>query len=292
MGSCVVRNDGKTLQRLIRSIESALAVGNTNIRVEMGKIFPDKVTGKPREHDVVLTMTHKHHETIIALECRDRSRPVGVDAVEAFHTKCEDTGIHSGIIVSGKGFYKTALEKAARYNIGCLRLDQAESFNWCLAAGMETYNRNIDHVELNFNFPAGTDVKQETIQLENGTLVTSEMVRTWSVNALNTHIPIPMTEGVNRVTFIQPNPKVFGIHNGARVQAIEVRFDLKYTVSVELSPFSFRTYLDEGKAKQITQVAVSEVKIGKDEVAEMVLSTNERGEINITLVRSPPTNER
>jgi hypothetical protein len=286
-----VRNDGKTLQRLIRSIESALAAGNTNVRVEMGKLFPDKVTGKPREHDVVLTMTHKHHEAIVALECRDRSRPVGVDAVEAFHTKCQDTGIHSGIIFSGKGFYKTALKKAARYNIGCMRLDQAESFNWCVAAGVETYNRNIDHVDLTFIFPAGTDVKQETIQLEDGTLVTSEMIRTWSVNALSTHTPIPMTEGENRVTFTEPNPRVFG-HNCARVQAIEVRFDLKYTVSVELSPFSFRTYLDAGKGKQITQVAVSEVKIGKDEVAEMVLSTNERGEINITLVRLPPANER
>jgi hypothetical protein len=156
---------------------------------------------------------------------------------------------------------------------------------------VETYNRNIDHVDLTFIFPAGTDVKQETIQLEDGTLVTSEMILRWSVNALNTHTPMPMTEGENRVTFTEPNPKVFG-HNGARVQAIEVRFDLKYTVSVELSPFSFRTYLDAGKAKQITQVAVSEVKIGKDEAAEMVLSTNERGEINITLVRLPPANER
>jgi len=291
-----VRNDGKTLQRLIRSIESALAAGNTNIRVEMGKLFPDKVTGKWREHDVVLTMTHKHHETIIALECRDRSRPVGVDAVEAFHTKCQDTGIHLGIIVSRKGFYKTALEKAARYNIGCMRLDQAESFNWCVAAGVETYNRTIGHTDLAFIFPAGTDVKEETIQLEDGTRVTSEMILTWSVNALNAHIRNPMTEcRENRVTVTQPNPKVFGIHNGARVQAIEAieaRFDIKYTVSVGFSPFSFRTYLDAGKAKQVTQVAVSEVKIGKDEVAEMVLSTNERGEIDITLVRSPPANER
>jgi hypothetical protein len=112
-------NDGKDLQRLIRIIESARAAG-TNIKIDSPKFFTDKVTGKQREHDVVLTITHDHHELVVALECRDRSRPVGVDAVEAFHTKCNDTGIHSGVIVSSKGFYETARTKAQHYGIRCL----------------------------------------------------------------------------------------------------------------------------------------------------------------------------
>jgi hypothetical protein len=163
------KKDGKVLQRLIRSIESALAAGDTSIRVEMGKRFPDKVTGKPREHDVVLTITHQHHEMIIAIECRDRSRPVGVDAVEAFHSKCQDTGIHSGIIVSGKGFYESAVEKAAHYNIGCMSLDEAESFNWCVPAEVKIQRRHIHHTHLYLAFPESAAVKQETIQIEDGT---------------------------------------------------------------------------------------------------------------------------
>jgi hypothetical protein len=38
--SVKVKKDGKALQRLIRSIESALAAGNTTVKVEMEKRFP------------------------------------------------------------------------------------------------------------------------------------------------------------------------------------------------------------------------------------------------------------
>jgi len=281
------KKDGKALQRLIRSIESALAAGNASIEVEMEKRFHDKVTGKPREHDVVLTIRNQHHEMVIALECRDRSRPVGVDAVEAFHSKCRDTGIHSGIIVSGKAFCKTALKKAAHYNIECLSLDEAERFNWCETPVIESRNRQIHHTHLFLSFPEGTEVKQETIQTEGGTLVT-ELATQWGVNALSGYHPMPMEEpGEHRVGFLDPNPKVYSIHDGKRVQAVEARLVVDYTVSVESSPLSFRTYMDVGKSKPITQAAVGKVMLSKDETADMVLSTNDKGEINITLVRAP-----
>jgi hypothetical protein len=288
--SVKVKKDGKALQRLIRSIESALAAGNTTVKVEMEKRFPDKVTGKPREHDVVLTITHKHHETVIALECRDRSRPVGVDAVEAFHAKCQDTGIHSGIIVSGHGFYKTAVEKAAHYNIGCMSLDEAECFDWCDAAGMELHARHVQHAHLNIIFPVDPDIDRDTIQTADGTLVDGQMISGWGVNALSQYQPIPMEEpGEHRVLFREVNPNVYGIQDGERVQATEVQIRITYTVTVGFSPFSLRTYMDVRKSKQVTQAAVCALTISSDEVADMVLSTNEKGEINAVLVRSPLT---
>jgi hypothetical protein len=78
------RNDGRDLQRIVHPIETALRQ-NPNIKVESPKRLVDKDTGRLREHDVVLTFTEGHHEILCALECRDRSRPVGVPAVEAFH---------------------------------------------------------------------------------------------------------------------------------------------------------------------------------------------------------------
>ena len=124
-----MKNDGRDLQRLIRVIEEARAAG-TNIAIQSPQFFKDKVTGKRREHDVVLTIKHDHHELIVAIECRDRSRPVGVGEVEVFHNKCSDTGVNSGIIVSSKGFRRTAREKAAHYGIRCLTLDEVEAFSW------------------------------------------------------------------------------------------------------------------------------------------------------------------
>lgn len=287
------KKDGKALQRLIRSIESALAAGNTSIRVEMEKRFPDKVTGKLREHDVVLTVTHKHHETIIAMECRDRSRPVGVDAVEAFHAKCQHTGIHSGIIVSGTGFYKTAVKKAVHYNIGCMSLDEVECFNWCGVTGMQLHARQVRHAHVNIIFPQGPDIKRDTVQMADGTPVAREMINGWGVNALRQYQPTPMEEpGEHRVLLRELNPNVYGIQDGKRVQATEVQIAITYTVTVGFSPFSFRAYMDVRKSKQVTQAAVCELTISEEEVADMVLSANEKGEINVVLVRSPFTSSK
>src|SRR6266487_422078 len=46
---------------------------------------------------------------------------------------------------------------------------------------------------------------------------------------------------------------------------------------------------NDQRMKQVTQAAVCALTISSDEVADMVLSTNEKGEINAVLVRSPLT---
>ncbi|MCA9501247.1 MAG: hypothetical protein KC588_18800 [Nitrospira sp.] len=84
---------GTSLEQLIRSLERALSP-KKDIKIESPKRFPDKTTGKLREHDVVLTVEHGHHPLIIAIECRDRSRPITVDQVEGFWAKCQHTGIN------------------------------------------------------------------------------------------------------------------------------------------------------------------------------------------------------
>jgi hypothetical protein len=94
------------------------------VKVESPKRLIDKDTGRLREHDMVLTFLEGPHELCVALECRDRSRPVGVPEVEAFWAKCQRTGISHGIIVSSKGFTKSAISKANTQNIGCLLLDE------------------------------------------------------------------------------------------------------------------------------------------------------------------------
>src|SRR5258708_24685655 len=134
-----MKKDGRNLQRLIRAIESAQNAG-LKVEVESPKRIRDKSTKRLREHDVVLTYKLEHRDLVVALECRDRSRPVGVGAVEEFRSKCESTDIHYGIIVSAKGFTKTAVVKAATYNIGCLSLHQVEGFNWCLTPDVMVVN--------------------------------------------------------------------------------------------------------------------------------------------------------
>ena len=77
-------NDGKALERLVAQIEKTLV--SNDVLVDSPKRLPDRVTGKLREHDVVLTFKQGNHTAMDAIECRDRSRPIGVPEVEAFHT--------------------------------------------------------------------------------------------------------------------------------------------------------------------------------------------------------------
>lgn len=133
---------GENLQRLVRALEQATN-NAPHILVELPKKLPDKDTGRLREHDVVLTFSFNHHSMVMALECRDRSRPIGVPAIEAFRKKCDRTGVHRAIMVSATGFTNTALKKAAAEEIGCLGLEEADRFNWCQAPGVEWRDRDL-----------------------------------------------------------------------------------------------------------------------------------------------------
>jgi len=111
---------GKSLETLVSTLERILG-GQANVSVESPVFLPDRITGQPREHDVLVTLKGSHHRTLIAIECRDRSRKITSNDIEGFWAKCQDTGIDQGIVVSPKGFAKPAIVKAAHRNIRCLQ---------------------------------------------------------------------------------------------------------------------------------------------------------------------------
>ena len=104
------RRPGKPLEQLIATLERVLANGTT-AGIESPAYLADRITGERREHDVLLRVRTSHHETIIAIECRDRSRKTTVNEVEGFYQKCRDTGVDQGVMVSALGFTRTAIAK-------------------------------------------------------------------------------------------------------------------------------------------------------------------------------------
>lgn len=141
---------GKHLEELVTKLERVLA--DQNVRIESPAKLRDKVTKRLREHDVLLTLNpDHHHRSLTAIECRDRSRPVGVEAIEAFHTKCQHTGINQGVIVSATGFTTTAREKAAFHGIKCMDLTLAEKFDWLRSTEMDVMATGLGpHLDLRF----------------------------------------------------------------------------------------------------------------------------------------------
>jgi hypothetical protein len=278
-------NDGKDLQRLIRIIESARAAG-TDIKIESPKFFKDRVTGKQREHDVVLTITHDHHELVVALECRDRSRPVGVDAVEAFQTKCNDTGIHSGVIVSSNGFYGTARTKAQHYGIRCLTLDEVAGFNWFKPTDLNVLSCEMVQARLFVAFDPYLDVQLSDLSVSTGEPLTNEAINATACSFLDTNRKnLPSELGKHEVHFdIVPGfttAVIDGVTHTSRVV-----MTIEYENKITRAPFQFRDYRDHDKDGQITQFAVANVSIGNFK-ADFVASTNPDGTIVVSVVPTP-----
>ena len=140
---------GEALERLIASLERTLA-DKQNVTVESPKRLTDKITGKLREHDVILAVNQGHHVFLIAIECRDLSRPITVNQVEGFWKKCQDTGVGQGVIVSAAGFYNTAKTKADHLGIRCLDLEEVESFDWLLAPGINVVTKRLLRTDWTF----------------------------------------------------------------------------------------------------------------------------------------------
>jgi len=196
---------GKALENLIVSLEKALAE-NPNVTVHSPMRLPDRTTGKLREHDVVLELKEGHHSVLIAIECRDRSRPIGVPQVEGFGAKCQDTGINQGVIVSTTGFYNTARTKADHIGIRCLDIEEVESFDWLLAPGIHSITRQLLSNDWTF-YPVEDGVVErkefEVIDLEGNVLT----MATFTANAqkqltqLLTDVPDPVEEDEIRVKF-------------------------------------------------------------------------------------------
>jgi hypothetical protein len=136
---------GKELERLVATLERVLA--DTGAKIEApSRALIDRDTGKRREHDVLIRWDHGHHQIVTAIECRDRSRPVGVPEVEAFADKCERTGVHSGVIVSARGFTSSAHLKAKARSITCMDLAAVESFDWMGTEVIVGYERRVTSV--------------------------------------------------------------------------------------------------------------------------------------------------
>jgi len=274
--------DGKDLQRLIRVIESARAAGK-EIAIESPKYFTDRITGKRREHDVVLTIKHAHHELVVALECRDRSRKVGVPEVEAFHTKCRDTGIHSGIIVSSRGFWESARTKAKAYRIRCFTLDEVAKFDWFGPEDMLVVSRELKRLYLQVDFGRPFSPNIGDLLNREGHPITSDMITSAAKAALERHqTVVPTGVGEHTVGF-NVSPEVSASIDQKIQHAKSATLFVTFENTVKSVPFVFRSYNDESCSETITQAAVANVRIG-DQTVDFVASTDKDGFINIAII--------
>jgi Restriction endonuclease len=256
---------GKSLEELVSSIERALA-HNEKVSVQSPALLADRITDENREHDVLITVSGSHHVARIAIECRDRSRKLTVNDVEGFWSKCQDTGVDQGVLVSPKGFSKSALEKAKHRGIRCLQLTEAKSFNWLLATGIRSRTRKVLHTNWTF-FPDVSLVPPPTaftiLTPDGDPVQTSNLVAA----AYTEFQKVPDTEfepgrGEKRIVFTSPGLRLRNDETGFLHHVVKALAVVQYEIVEAFIPFRLHNYATSPTGEQITDAAVADVNLG------------------------------
>jgi hypothetical protein len=259
------KKPGRSLEDLVSSIERALA-HSEKVTVESPAFLVDQITGNRREHDVLITVSSSHHVARIAIECRDRSRRITVIDIEGFWSKCQDTGVDQGIVVSPKGFSKSAIEKAKHRGIRCLELTEAQSFNWLLATGLRSRTRRVLHTNWTF-FPDVNLVPPPT----SFTILTSDGEPVHASNLVSAAYAefqkIPDTEfdmghGEKRIVFTSPGLRLRNDESGSTHDVAQALAVVQYEVVEVFIPFKLHCYASSPTGEQITDAAVADVNLG------------------------------
>lgn len=249
---------GRSLEILVSYLEKVLRGDSVEVTSPMK--LRDRFTGGLREHDVVLTMSPGHHRLVVAIECRDHSRPISVSQVEAFHTKCQDTGVDQGIIVSPKGFYRKAQMKAQQLGMRCFTLQEAISFDWLLASGMEVRKRRPTHLSITMEVKGGqllTPSSECKIVDSSGVSVSAELLQAEVVEHSRSLPWDSDTDAGECEAELKPHGLfVQDALSGEAVPIDRLLCSLKYETARTLAPFKLVQYSDQDIGEKIAQAAV------------------------------------
>jgi hypothetical protein len=87
-------------------------------------------TGVKREADIVIRSNVGEHAVVISIECIEKKRPANVTWVEQMHAKHENLETDKLVLVSLKGFARSALKLATSYRISTYTPGQACTASW------------------------------------------------------------------------------------------------------------------------------------------------------------------
>jgi hypothetical protein len=114
-------------QKLIRALETQLAPAGAT--VEESALLVD-AHGTEREVDVLIRIPAGERELRIGIECRDEKRRGDLPWLEQVKSKYESLSVDRCVVVSRRGFSKTALARARLWNIETLSLGRAKTGDW------------------------------------------------------------------------------------------------------------------------------------------------------------------
>lgn len=270
---------GRSLELLVEKLERQLAT-DTNVEIESPKKIQDIQTGKLREHDVVLTYNQSHHKLVIAIECKDRSRPVGVPDIEAFDNKCRYTNINQGIIVSSSGFCKTALEKASSMGIKCFELKEINTASFLLPE-TAVYLHSKSFIEATYTPMVNNNIELRVaddydIFDPEDILITNEIIKN-NIRLIQDKLPLGKLgeENTESVYFRAKDYYVVTHKQKLRHDIMGILLTIKYVYEVTESTFTSRTYSVADQDSLIAEIATAPLCIDGKQIEFMVIGKND-----------------
>lgn len=129
----------KLFERLVAAIHHA---ESRSAKVK----WNDKIDG--RQFDVTLRFKYGLYDYLTVIECKDYTRPVSVEKVEAFVTKSNSCKANKAIMVSSSGYQEGCTEVARKHNIELYTLKETNSIPTEVLSGRLSPALNIYNVQL------------------------------------------------------------------------------------------------------------------------------------------------
>ena len=115
MSSPTTKEKGDLLEDVITGICSGLGLKDS--KITRNAQIDGRHSRTKRDVDVLIEGRLNAFEVRIAIEAKNYQDRVGVEKVEAFHTKLDDIGVNLGVMVSSKGFTHPAKDTAAARDV-------------------------------------------------------------------------------------------------------------------------------------------------------------------------------
>lgn len=121
-----MKKSGKNLEKLVRIVEEVYQTDSNTQILSNHKI--ENLDENLREIDLLIKSVVNDFEIIIAIECKEYSRKVSVEKIEAFNSKClRIPNINKKILISEKGFQKDAIAAANAFGIELYSFSEIEA---------------------------------------------------------------------------------------------------------------------------------------------------------------------
>jgi len=158
-----LKNTGKDFESLSHKIFSLLSNEDRYTSVELD-VQLDSPDGK-RQFDVVIRSKVSGLNLLTVIECRDYNKRLDVSNVDGFYSKLTDVNANKGVLVSRKGFSKTAKQKADRLGITLCTAHDFDRELINIGFQIPIVFTSINKIEINFSYQsyleAGTTIGRD-----------------------------------------------------------------------------------------------------------------------------------